>query len=202
MLPKHIGSFLPVVLAACAFASHGQASLIGTIVDGGMFFHDDPLDNNFDPADCGSGTTAVIGAMSPTFETCVDGEDFNLSADFSASELDINFVPYRGPYVPFEGFQLIFEDPAFDGLTLSLLSFGGPFSSTADFSYSLVGDTLTFNVIDGLLATGFNDPYLASLSLTSTPEPSPIALVPVGLFAVLLVVRRPKLREQSVVHSQ
>jgi hypothetical protein len=153
---KFSKTVLIAALFACAIP--GRASLIGTTVNGGMAFF--PRDNEFDPSEIGSGITAVIGASSPTF---------------LASKLNVSFAPYRAGGTA-AAFQLTFEDSAFVGVALSLMSYGGPFSSTNDFAYSLVGDTISINFA-GLPVTGTNDPYTVSFSLAPAPEPSPIVPV-------------------------
>jgi hypothetical protein len=124
--------------------------------------------------------------VSPTFETYENGADFIAIVDFSASELDI--LSIRSGSAGFSvSYSATFEDPAFTGLTMSLLSFS-LFPSASDLPYSVVEDTISFNVVPGLPVSG-NVFYTADFSLLPVSASEPFSGVPFAIGLTLFLVR-------------
>jgi hypothetical protein len=183
--------FTAIVAILTIWAVPGDASLIGTTVDAQMYFGSQSSANCFSIKaipDCdavnGSGTTAVIGSASPLFEW--PGFDFDTLVNFSSSGLEISFDP-DAIGATFNSIHFRFDDPAFSGLTLSLLS-TAEFTNSSQYSWSLSGDTISVDTISGLPVQNGAYDFVFALDAASTPEPSTMFPLVSGLVLCGLTV--------------
>jgi hypothetical protein len=200
-----------VIFAVAAIAGPllAHADLLGTTVTGqyypmgsspGVFNtsinYFNPA-NGYVPAGYGNSSSATATITDPGIEfaavsgggTLTDPGITGYATDFTGST--VTLTQYNNWPGTLSGFEQIFTDPAFAGLTVTKTSddfANGPFMA------SLVGDTLTLSIAPNCLigsgCSGWGKEGVASWSLTPVPLPAAAWLMLSGLTGLGAMVRK------------
>lgn len=171
MISKTLYSLFSLAVLALCVRPVFADTIVGSSVNGALYFGTNLATNEFASANGGSGTTALIGpgvefTYSDSYNT--DTANFSATGLRIADTVAVNAAP----------FTMVFTDPAFTGFSL--------LTDQSGFTYSFSGDVLTVNFAGtrtpGTYATTFGYPAVAS-----TPEPSGALLLGTGAVALLLL---------------
>lgn len=177
------------LLGSMAQPTQAAVDLTGTTVRGVLKYGGAP--NLYDCVvpfqECPPGTDARIVGNGIEFSSSIL-HDFPIYADLDATSVEVNFYPYF--FMPWwrnlGPIRFTFQDAAFVGTRVSLLSFSG-FDSPDQFSYSLVGDTITIEAPEfSVIAI----PYDIKLQVAAVPEPTTYLVMAAGLLGAGFATRR------------
>ncbi|MDQ2776697.1 MAG: hypothetical protein M3Y57_17525 [Acidobacteriota bacterium] len=184
-------TLLLVPILLCVFALPGNATLIGTSVDGSLTFTGDPS-NYFDPGYGFVPATGYLNISGTTVTVSDSGVEFGfddgaslISADFSGNHLIISdLIAMSGPA---NSFQMVFTDTAFAGQNLTLISDSYPLSG-----YAVSGDGMTLDYAGGNPTVG--QTVTANFTVAPVPEPPTFGSLVISMLGVLAILfcRRPK----------
>lgn len=189
-VPLRITASILAIAALFASATVSRAdNLRGTTVDGSLFISGDTTYNYFNLIDPSTPATAVVGpGVEFSFAYLGGGCSYtgNLSnnqiaiSDVCTATTDLAGITPDATRNYHDPFEMIFTDPAFadDAIT--------PINNGLGLTYSLVGDTLTFDFAGGNPDTNRST---FSADLAQTPEPASWSFLALGALAAFGVSR-------------
>jgi len=179
-----------LIVVACLAATPTFASLVGTTVNGQLYF-DGLTPNYFDPANGGvpagylntAGPTVIISSTEPTFGY-KDAANTDVANFQSGTQLVISdSVTETGDNAPIE---LIFTDTAFGSLSVVSDTFG-----YGGWSGSLVGDVITLNWAGGEVTDGQSFTAVYNVGTVAVPDGgSTLALLGMAMTSLALLRRK------------